>query len=119
MRVIGVQAAEAAAMTLSWRARAPIETATANTLADGIAARVPVAEALELMIHVVDDMVLVDEDEIMAGTAALSRALPVRIEPSVGAAWAAIRKGGPYDGPIGLIVTGGNVSGAEAAGLRS
>jgi threonine dehydratase len=118
-RVIGVQAAEAASMTLSWRARAPIETPTANTIADGIAARVPVVEALDLMIQVVDDMLLVDEDEIVAGTEALSAALPIAIEPSVGAAWAAIRKAGPHDQPIGLIITGGNVSGSSAAPGRS
>lgn len=115
MRVIGVQAAEAAAMTLSWRARAPLETPTANTIADGIAARVPVPEALDLMIRVVDDMLLVDEEEIVAGTHALSSALPVAIEPSVGAAWAAMRKAGPHDRPVGLIVTGGNVGGFRAA----
>jgi threonine dehydratase len=119
VRVIGVQAAEAPAMTLSWRARAPIETPTANTIADGIAARVPVAEALDLMIRVVDEMLLVDEDEIVAGTETLRAALPIAIEPSVGAAWAAIRKAGGHDQPIGLIVTGGNVSGAQAAYRRS
>ena len=41
-RVIGVQAAGAPAMTLSWRERRPIETPRADTIADGIAARVPV-----------------------------------------------------------------------------
>jgi threonine dehydratase len=117
MRVIGVQAAEAPAMTLSWRARAPIETPTANTVADGIAARVPVPEALELMLKVVDEMLLVDEEEIAGGTRALAAALPITVEPSAGAAWAAIRKTGPHDQPIGLIVTGGNVSGGEAAGV--
>jgi threonine dehydratase len=116
-RVIGVQAAEAPAMTLSWRARAPIETPTANTLADGIAARVPVPEALELMFRVVDEMLLVDEGEIAAGTDALSAALPIRVEPSAGAAWPAIRTAGPHDQAIGLIVTGGNVDGSGVPGL--
>jgi len=119
MRVIGVQAAEAPAMTLSWRARAPIETRSANTIADGIAARVPVMEALDLMIQVVDEMLLVEEDEIEAGTDALSAALPIAVEPSVGAAWAAIRASGPHDQPIGLIVTGGNVSQSGVAGGRA
>ncbi len=48
-KVIGAQAARAPAMTLSWRAGRAIETERADTVADGIAARVPVAEALELM----------------------------------------------------------------------
>jgi threonine dehydratase len=109
-RVIGVQATEAPAMTLSWRERRPIETPTANTVADGIAARVPVPEALDLMLEVVDEMVLVDEAEIVEATAQLTMALPSTIEPAAGAAWAAIEKADAHQRAIGLLVTGGNVS---------
>jgi threonine dehydratase len=109
-RVIGVQAVAAPAMTLSWRERRPIETPTANTVADGIAARVPVPEALALMIEVVDEMLLVDEAEILEATAQLAVALPSTIEPAAGAAWAAIRKAEAHRGAIGILVTGGNVT---------
>jgi threonine dehydratase len=109
-RVIGVQAAAAPAMTLSWRERRPIETESANTIADGIAARVPVREALDLMVEVVDEMLLVDEAEIAEATAQLAVALPSTIEPAAGAAWAAIRKAEVQRGAIGMLVTGGNVS---------
>ncbi|MEO8251841.1 MAG: pyridoxal-phosphate dependent enzyme [Chloroflexota bacterium] len=119
MRIIGVQAANAPAMTLSWRARAPIETPRADTIADGIAARVPVAEALDLMIQVVDDMLLVDEAEIVAATQALSKALPFAIEPAAGAAWAAMLKAGRHDRPTSFILTGGNVSGQTAVDAAS
>ena len=110
-RVIGVQAAAAPAMTLSWRERRPIETPRADTIADGIAARVPVPEALALMIGVVDEMLLVGEDQIVAATRDLSRALPSAIEPAAGAAWAAIEAAGAHGGAISVLVTGGNVSG--------
>lgn len=109
-RVIGVQAAAAPAMTLSWRERRPIETPTANTVADGIAARVPVPEALDLMVEVVDEMLLVDEAEIVEATAQLAVALPSTIEPAAGAAWAAIRKADAHHGAIGILITGGNVT---------
>jgi threonine dehydratase len=109
-RVIGVQAAGAPAMTLSWRERRPIETPTADTVADGIAARVPVPEALELMLDVVDEMLLVDEDQIVAATLQLSVAVPSTIELAAGAAWAAIRAAEALRGAIGVLVTGGNVS---------
>ncbi|HTI29506.1 MAG TPA: pyridoxal-phosphate dependent enzyme, partial [Methylomirabilota bacterium] len=89
--VIGVQAVAAPAMTLSWRARRPIETPRADTIADGIAARVPVPEALALMLEVVDEMLLVDEEQIIAATRVLSAALPSTVEPAAGAAWAAIQ----------------------------
>jgi threonine dehydratase len=110
MGVIGVQASAAPAMTLSWHARRPIETPRADTIADGIAARVPVPEALALMIEVVDEMLLVDEEQIVAATRALSEALPSTIEPAAGAAWAAIQAAAAHEGPIGLLVTGGNVA---------
>jgi len=108
-RVIGVQAAEAPAMTLSWRARRPIETPRADTIADGIAARVPVPAALELMFEVVDEMLLVDEEQIVAATRELSAALPSTIEPAAGAAWAALRAAQAHAGAVGVVVTGGNV----------
>ena len=110
MRVIGVQAAMAPAMTLSWRERRPIETPRADTIADGIAARVPVPEALELMFDAVDEMQLVEEDQIVAATGEMSVALPSSIEPAAGAAWAAIRTDEARQGAIGVLVTGGNIS---------
>lgn len=110
VRVIGIQAAAAPAMTLSWRARRPIETPSADTIADGIAARVPVAQALELMLDVVDEMELVDEEEISEATRELALALPSSVEPAAGAAWAAVRRAASQAGPIAVLVTGGNVS---------
>lgn len=110
MRVIGVQAAGAPAMTLSWRERRPIETPRADTIADGIAARVPVPEALELMIGVVDEMLLVGEEQIVAATGQMEVALPSTIEPAAGAAWAAILAAKAHAGAIGVLVTGGNVT---------
>jgi threonine dehydratase len=109
-RVIGVQAAGAPAMTLSWRERRPIETPTADTIADGIAARVPVPAALELMIAVVDEMLLVDDDQIVAATREMSVAVPTTVEPAAGAAWAAVRAAESHAGAIGVLVTGGNLA---------
>jgi threonine dehydratase len=108
-RVVGVQASLAPAMTLSWRARRAIETPSADTIADGIAARIPVPEALKLMLGVVDEMLLADEDEIAAATREMSAAIPSTIEPAAGAAWAAIRRADQGTGAVGVLVTGGNV----------
>jgi threonine dehydratase len=107
-KVIGVQAAGAPAMTLSWRAGHAIETERVDTIADGIAARVPIPEALSLMREVVDEMQLVDDPAIIAATALMSDALPLSIEPSAGAAYAAALQQRP-SAPIALILTGGNV----------
>ncbi|HEX2140814.1 MAG TPA: pyridoxal-phosphate dependent enzyme [Candidatus Limnocylindria bacterium] len=109
VRVIGVQADQAPAMTLSWRERRPIETERADTVADGIAARVPVPEALDIMLDAVDEMQLVSEDAILAAQRELEAALPFTVEPSAGATWAAVTDRRKPDGPVAMVLTGGNV----------
>jgi threonine dehydratase len=48
-RIVGVVSDQANAYAQSFRKRSLVETATANTLADGMAVRVPVAAALEII----------------------------------------------------------------------
>ena len=107
--VIGVQAEGAPAMTLSWQQHRPVETASADTVADGIATRVPVPEALALMRGSVDEMRLVSEEAILAAQEALHAALPLAVEPSAAAAWAAARQGDAGEGAVAIILTGGNL----------
>ena len=78
-RVVGVCAAGAPAMRDSLRAGRAIQTEEARTIADGIAVRVPVPEALDYLKPVVDDVVLVSEgalrqamDLVLAETGLLS-----------------------------------------------
>ena len=97
-------------MTLSWRAGRPIETDTAETLAAGIASRVPVPEALDEMRDRVDDMVLVSDEDLRTAQAELTTALGITVEGGGAASWAAIRAArGTLDGPVLVIVTGANV----------
>lgn len=72
-RVIGVCAAGAPAMRDSLRAGHAIAAREASTIADGIAVRVPVPEALDYLAPVVDDVVLVSE-------AALRQAMTLVLE---------------------------------------
>jgi threonine dehydratase len=60
-RIVGVCAAAAPAMRDSLAAGRVVETKDARTIADGIAVRVPVPEALEYLAPVVDEVVLVSE----------------------------------------------------------
>lgn len=60
-RVVGVCAAAAPAMRESLLAGRVVETTEARTIADGIAVRVPIAEALQYLAPVVDEVVLVSE----------------------------------------------------------
>jgi threonine dehydratase len=61
------------------------------------------------MAGTVDEMVLVSEEAIQAARRELQAALPVAVEPSAAAAWAAARQAGPASGAIVIILTGGNL----------
>ena len=63
-RVIGVVAEKAPSMLLSWQQGTIITTLKAPTIADGIAVRVPVPEALAAMADTVDEVISVSEDAI-------------------------------------------------------
>ncbi|HEX5014758.1 MAG TPA: pyridoxal-phosphate dependent enzyme [Candidatus Limnocylindrales bacterium] len=108
-RVVGVQAEGAPAMTLSWRAGRAIDTEAAITYADGIAARVSIPNAVELMDGRVDDMVLVSEAAMHEAQAELRDALGITVEGAAAASWAALLDGPRPDGPAVVIITGSNV----------
>ena len=63
-RVIGVCAAGAPSMRDSLAAGRVVESDSVNTIADGIATRVPVPESLQYLAPVVDEVVLVSEDAL-------------------------------------------------------
>ena len=63
-KVIGVVSTEAQAAKLSVEAGRPVETDSARTFADGIAVRVPVAEALAIYAAGAERIVAVTDDEI-------------------------------------------------------
>jgi threonine dehydratase len=64
VRVVGVASEGADSMEASWRTNTVVERASVDTIADGIAVRTPVPEALDDMRGVVDDVVLVSESSI-------------------------------------------------------
>jgi threonine dehydratase len=107
-RVLGVQAEAAAAMTLSWRAARPIDTDTAATYADGIASRIAIPGAVELLRGRVDDMITVSEAELHAAQAELTEELGITVEGAAAASWAALLASERPPGPALVIVTGSN-----------
>jgi threonine dehydratase len=107
-RVVGIQADEAPAMTLSWRAGRPIDTPTAATYADGIASRVAIPRAVELMPGRVDDMLTVSEADLHRAQTELTTELGITVEGAAAASWAGLLAGERPSGPALLIVTGSN-----------
>jgi threonine dehydratase len=117
--VIGVVADGAPAMDLSWRAHRVVSTDDTSTIADGIAVREPVAEALRDMENNVDDVVRVSDDEIVDSMRMLLNDAGLVTEPAGAAGLAAAaRLRGDFGGRrVGVIVTGGNISRAELGRL--
>ncbi len=89
-RVIAVAAAGAPAMAQSFAAGRCIETAEVATIADGIAVRVPVPEAVAAMAATIDEVMTVDEDTIRAAMRLAHRRLGLVVEPAGVAGLAAL-----------------------------
>jgi threonine dehydratase len=100
-RVIAVQAEGAPAMVESFRARRPVERPI-QTIADGLVS----------LIALVDDVMLVSDDELLAGVRTLVEASHVLVEPSGAAALAAAWKRRAHVGgkTILLVLTGSNIA---------
>jgi threonine dehydratase len=108
-RVVGIQAEAADAMVQSFHAGRPIDTESAGTYADGIAARVAIPAAVERMAGRVDDMRTVSEAQLREAQTMLTEELGITVEGAAAAAWAGLVTGPRPDGPALLIVTGSNV----------
>ena len=108
-RVVGVQAEGAPAMALSWRAERPIDTDEVTTYADGIAARVSIPLAVELMDGRVDDLVLVSEARDARGPGGAHRRARDHGRGRRGGVLGRAAAGPRPDGPAVVIVTGSNV----------
>jgi len=108
-RIVGVQAEGAAAMTLSFNAGRPIDTDTVATFADGIASRVAIPRAVELMPGRVDEMRLVSESALRETQGELTSELGITVEGAAAASWAGLLAGPIPTGPALVIVTGSNV----------
>jgi threonine dehydratase len=65
-KVVGVVAENAAAYALSFAKKAAVSTNSADTIADGMACRVPDPDALAFILEGAERIVTVSEDEIKA-----------------------------------------------------
>lgn len=108
VRVIGVCAAGAPSMERSWRSGRIEVTPTADTIADGIAVRVPVPESLEDMRYTTDEILLVDDQRIVQAMQLIEDHTGLIAEPSGAVGIAAIRQHA-LKGTIATILCGSNV----------
>jgi threonine dehydratase len=110
-RVIAVCAETAPSMHLSWHEKRPI-SAPSTTIADGIAVRVPVPQAVELMRGTVDEVLLVSDQEMRDAMRWLFTDAGLVAEPSAASGVAAIakRKEQFRGGRVAAVLTGGNLT---------
>ena len=110
-RVVGVQAENAPSYALSFTAGRVVSTETADTIADGMATRIPDAEALEMIRRGAERIVTVSDDEIAAAMRAYYTDTHNLAEGAGAAPLAALLKerDAMRDKKVGLVLSGGNV----------
>lgn len=109
--IIGVVAANAPAYALSFAAGRVVGTETANTVADGLACRVPSAESLAILRAGLSDIVQVTEEEIVGAMRAFYTDTHNLAEGAGAAGLAALlQQAGDRQGQrVGVVLSGGNV----------
>ena len=117
-RVIGVVAEGAPAMMRALTGIQVDLTTPVQTIADGIAVRVPVKAAVDDLRALADDYVAVSEDAITAAMRGLIAHLGLVIEPAgaVGIAALLTAAHGTYGERVGTILCGGNATVEQLAG---
>jgi threonine dehydratase len=110
-KIIGVVAAGAPAYAASFAAGRPVSSDTAQTIADGLACRVPDPRALEIMLRGAARMVTVDEPQIRTAMRALFTDTHNVAEGAGAAALAALTKERELmqGKRVAVILSGGNV----------
>ena len=89
-RIIGVSSVSASAMHDSWKAGRIIEHKETKTIADGIAVRIPIPEAVHDMNGIVDDVLLIEDSSIHAAMKLLLEHERLIVEPAGAAGVAAL-----------------------------
>lgn len=112
VRVVGVEAAGAAAMSEALVAGRPVPLARVETMADGIAVRSVSELTLAHAQTFVDDIVTVGEEQISSALLLLLERAKTLVEPAAAAAFAAVlahKASGAGDASTCVVLSGGNV----------
>ena len=109
--IVGVQSTEAPSYALSFAAGTVVKTNSSNTLADGMATRVPDADALAIIRKGASRIVQVSDDEVAAAIRAYWTDTHNLAEGAGAAALAAAmqEKARLRGKRVGLILSGGNI----------
>lgn len=116
VRVVGVCAQGADAMAASWQKGRAVQRGMASTIADGIAVRVPIPEALADMKGTVDDVLLVSEQAIERAMRLVFTHAGLLVEPAgaVGVA-AVVEHPSLRTQRLATVLCGSNLTGEQVA----
>jgi len=111
VRIIGVQAEQAAAYPLSLAAGKPVAFENMQTMADGIAVGMPGDVPYALVRELVDGMETVSEEALSRALLFLLERAKLVVEPAGAAAVAHLltTAGRHVDGPVVAVLSGGNI----------
>jgi threonine dehydratase len=110
VKVIGVQAANAAAYPNSLKEGKPIALETMNTIADGIAVGKPGDVPFGIIQDYVDDVITVTENQLSIAILQTLERGKLLVEPGGAAAAAAfIANPKAFEGPVAIVLSGGNM----------
>jgi threonine dehydratase len=116
VRIVGVCAEGADAMAVSWRTGRTIDRDTVRTIADGIAVRRPVPEALADMQGTVDDVLLVGDAAIERAMRLLFDKAGQLVEPAGAAGVAAVLEHPSLRGQrLATVLCGSNLTREQIA----
>jgi threonine dehydratase len=111
IKIIGVQAENAPSYFLSWKKGEAVETVTCNTIADGLATRIPETLNVQAIRELVDDVCLVSDEQMLRAIRYLLFEEHVVAEPAGAAATAALMQSKDVHGNnVAVLVTGANVA---------
>lgn len=110
IRVVGVQAENAAPYVASLAAGAPMNVPVVPTIADGIAVYRPGELNFEIIREAIDEVVTVSEDDIARALLVLLERAKLVVEPAGAVSVAALMTGAVHcDGPVVALLSGGNI----------
>jgi len=110
VRIIGVQAEQAAAWPGSLKAGHPVRLEQMSTLADGIAVGEPTAITYAHVSELVDDVITVTEDQLSRAMLLCLERAKLVVEPAGAAAVAAVMAAPErFEPPVVAVLSGGNI----------
>jgi threonine dehydratase len=110
LRIVGVQAADAAAYPASIDAGRPVRSPMGMTMADGIAVAEPGTIPFDILTTLLDEVVTVSEESMSTALIHLLERAKMLVEPAGAAAVAAlIERPTAFEGPVVAVLSGGNI----------